>query len=103
MPAVNGGDTGHDSMVIEEHQRRGYMGFKNNFRARTLITASERLTLYEGVNWGELYDFASDPEEMNNLWDDPKSRRRRYELTETLARKMMELSDSSPLATHHGP
>jgi len=30
-------------------------------------------------------------------------RDRRYELTERLARKMMELADSSPLATHHGP
>ncbi|HKY06783.1 MAG TPA: sulfatase-like hydrolase/transferase [Candidatus Binatia bacterium] len=103
MPAVNGGHTGHDSLVIEEHQRRGYMGFKNNFRARTLITESERLTLYEGVKWGELYDFTSDPDEMNNLWDSPKSRDRRHELTEKLARKMMDLADSSPLATHHGP
>ena len=103
MPAVNGGATGHDVLVIEEHQRRGYMGFKNNFRARTLITENARLTLYEDAAWGELYDFASDADEMNNLWNDPAARSRRYELTETLARKMMELADSSPLATHHGP
>jgi hypothetical protein len=79
------------------------MGFKNNFRARTLITENERMTLYEGADWGELYDFTSDPNEMNNLWDNPRARDRRYELTEKLARKMMELADSSPLATHHGP
>jgi hypothetical protein len=103
MPAVNGGSTGQDSLVIEEHQRRGYMGFKNNFRARTLITENERITLYEGAAWGELYDFSSDPNEMNNLWDNRGARERRYELTETLARKMMDLADSSPLATHHGP
>jgi arylsulfatase A-like enzyme len=103
MPAVHGGATGRDSLVIEEHQRRGYMGFKNNFRARSLITENERLTLYEGANWGELYDFTSDPDEMNNLWNDPRSQPRRHELTERLARKMMELADSSPLATHHGP
>lgn len=103
MPAVNGGSTGRDSLVIEEHQRRGYMGFKNNFRARTLITENERMTLYEGAGWGELYDFTSDPNETNNLWDNPRARDRRYRLTEKLARKMMELADSSPLATHHGP
>jgi arylsulfatase A-like enzyme len=103
MKAVNGGDTGHESLVIEEHQRRGYMGFKNNFRARTLITDHERLTLYEGAGWGELYDLTNDPDELNNLWNDPASQGRRHELTEQLARKLMELADSSPLATHHGP
>jgi len=103
LPAVEGKTTGHDSLVIEEHQRRGYMGFKNNFRARSLITEDFRLTLYEGAAWGELYDFSNDPHELNNLWDDPKSKNLRAELTEKLARKMMELADSSPLATHHGP
>jgi hypothetical protein len=103
MQAVNGGETGHNSLIIEEHQRRGYMGFKNNFRARSLITEKERLTLYEGVDWGELYDFTKDPDEMNNLWIDPSFQTRRHELTEVLVRKMMEFADSSPLATHHGP
>jgi arylsulfatase A-like enzyme len=103
LPALHGETTGHDAVLIEEHQRRGYMGLHNNFRARSLITQDFRLTLYEGVEWGELYDLAEDPDELNNLWDNPQSRDRRYELTERLARKMMELADASPLATHHGP
>jgi arylsulfatase A-like enzyme len=101
--AIEGGETGHDAMVIEEHQRRGYMGFKNNFRARSLITQDHRLTLYEGVDWSELYDLANDPAEIRNLWDDSRTERKRHELTEQLARKLMELSDTSPLAMHHGP
>jgi arylsulfatase A-like enzyme len=103
LPGVHGGRTGHDSLVIEEHQRRGYMGFANNFRARSLITQDYRFTLYEGVKWGEIYDLKNDPDEMINLWDDPQARSRRHELTEQLARRMMDLADSSPLATHHGP
>jgi arylsulfatase A-like enzyme len=103
LPAVNGAPTGRDSLVIEEHQRRGYMGFKNNFRARSLITNNNRLTLYEGVDWGEIYDFSADPHEQNNLWNEPGSQNRRHDMMEQLARKMMELADSSPLATHHGP
>ena len=103
LPAARGKTTGRESLVIEEHQRRGYMGLKNNFRARSLITADSRLTLYEGVEWGELYDLSHDPDEMNNLWDDPGSHERRYALTEALVRQMMELADSSPVATHHGP
>jgi arylsulfatase A-like enzyme len=103
LPAIKGAPAGHESLVIEEHQRRGYMGFKNNFRARTLITKDFRLTLYEGVDWGELYDFARDPHELCNLWHDPRARDRSHDLTEELARRMMELADSSPLAMHHGP
>jgi arylsulfatase A-like enzyme len=103
LQAVEGGETGHDAMVIEEHQRRGYMGLKNNFRARSLITQDHRLTLYEGVSWGELYDLNDDRAEINNLWDDPRAANKRHELIEKLARKLIELTDSSPLATHHGP
>jgi arylsulfatase A-like enzyme len=103
LSAVDGGETGHDALVIEEHQRRGYMGLKNNFRARSLITKDHRLTLYEGADWGELYDLSNDPAEIRNLWDDPRAAHKRHEMTEQLARKMMELSDTSPLALHHGP
>ena len=79
------------------------MGFRNNFRARSLITKSHRLTLYEGVEWGELYDLESDPHEMLNLWNEVKAREQRAELSEALARKMMALMDASPLASQHGP
>jgi arylsulfatase A-like enzyme len=103
LPALEGSSTGYDSVLIEEHQRRGYMGFENNFRARSLITEDHRLTLYEGVSWGELYDFLQDPDESNNLWEGAGSHHLRCQLTERLARKMMELTETSPLATHHGP
>ncbi|MGH7784459.1 MAG: sulfatase family protein, partial [Candidatus Binatia bacterium] len=103
LPMVAGDNSAHDSLLIEEHQRRGYMGFDNNFRARSLITRDARLTIYQGVEWGELYDLTSDPNEMNNLWSERNARPKRDELTEALARKMMALADTSPLATHHGP
>ena len=103
LPIIAGGKSGHESLLLEEHQRRGYMGFENNFRARTLITSQARLTLYEGVGWGELYDLTSDPNETINLWSEQGARTKRGELTEALAREMMSLADTSPLATHHGP
>jgi len=46
---------------------------------------------------------ANDPNELNKLWNDPQSRHQRHELIERLARQMMALADSSPLAMHHGP
>jgi arylsulfatase A-like enzyme len=98
QPALN-----RDEMVIEEHQRYGYMGFAHGFRARTLVTARHRLTLYQDSPWGELYDLRDDPHELRNLWDDPAHGALRRDLIGTLAHRMMALSERSPLATHHGP
>jgi arylsulfatase A-like enzyme len=91
-------------VVIEEHQRRGYMGFNHGFRARTLMGRRYRMTVYDDANgFGELYDLDDDPAEQNNLFDDPGHRALRAELTEQLLHKMIGLTDISPLATHHGP
>lgn len=103
LPAVHGENPVHDALLIEEHQRRGYMGMRDNFRARTLITADHRLTLYEGADWGELYDFHADPHERHNLWHERTAQELSHELAIRLVRRMMELTDTSPLATHHGP
>ncbi|MEE2655253.1 MAG: sulfatase-like hydrolase/transferase [Pseudomonadota bacterium] len=100
---IAAGAPGHDSMVIEESQRRGYMGFQPNFRARSLVADHWRLTLYSDTDWGELYNLANDPNEFENLWDDPGYQRIRTELLERLTRRMMDLSDSSPLSIGHGP
>jgi hypothetical protein len=51
------------------------------------------------VTWGELYDLARDPDEMINLWDDPASATLRADLVLRLARKMIELSETSPHPT----
>jgi arylsulfatase A-like enzyme len=103
LPDMAAGRDGHDALVIEEDQRRGYMGFPLNFRARTLLDGRHRLTLYSCADWGELYDLADDPNEFRNLWSDPAHRSLRAELTERLARRMMALADSSPLSIGHGP
>ena len=103
LPDIAAGRKTHDAVVIEEDQRRSYMGFPANFRARTLIADNWRLTLYSCTDWGELYNVDSDPLEFENLWSDPAHRAIRAELTEKLARRMMSLADSSPLATGHGP
>jgi arylsulfatase A-like enzyme len=90
-------------MLIEEHQRFGYMGFGHGFRARTLMTDRYRLTLYQDADWGELYDLRADPHELRNLWDDPSHRDNREQLLEALVHRLMAQAETSPLATHHGP
>ena len=58
-------------MLIEEEGQRTYMGFGSRIRMRTLVTRQHRLSLYEGVDWAELYDRIADPTEMRNLWGRP--------------------------------
>lgn len=93
-----------EPMVVEEHQRYGYMGFGDGFRARTLAGGRYRLTVYDDSHgFGELYDLDNDPEEQVNLYDDPFYAGLRAELTEVLLHRVLKLGETSPLATHHGP
>jgi len=66
-------------------------------RARTLVTASHRLTLYLGADWGELYDLNADPLERHNLWEQEPVLR--GALLERMVQKMMALADRSPRPT----
>ena len=97
--AAGGTEALYDSMLIEEDQQRSDFGFDEPPRVRTLVTGRWRLTLYHGVPWGELYDLANDPSEMDNLWDDPAHQPVRAELMEKLARRQMALADRSPMPT----
>lgn len=93
----------NESLLIEDDVRKKYMGFPSNFRVRSLITKQHRLTLYSNTQWGELYDLATDPNEFENLWESADHASLRASLTEQLAYKMMQMADSSPLSTGHGP
>lgn len=57
------------------------------------------MSIYEGCDWGELYDLATDPHEMVNLFDDPAHAALRAGLFERLARLMMAQADRSPFPT----
>lgn len=85
-----------DALLIEEEGQRIYLGFAGRVRVRTLMTKSYRLSVYDGVSWGELYDLQDDPHELSNLWDNPGHRSLRSDLTERLARLMLAHTDTSP-------
>ncbi len=84
-------------MVIEDDQQRAVMGFAGPPRLRTIVTRHWRMTIAHGDPWGEFYDLGRDPNEMDNLFEDPDHRAVRAELMEKLAYRQMELADRSPL------
>ena len=101
MPLIDGAPDEPDAdIVIEDDQQRTILGFDEPPRVRTLVTQRWRMTLYHGVDWGELYDLENDPSELVNLWDDPEAADGKAECMERLARQQMALVDRSPLPTN---
>jgi arylsulfatase A-like enzyme len=97
LPAVGGTDgPAREAVLIEEEGQRVYLGFDRPVRCRTLVTRQHRLTIYDGVAWGELYDLAADPHELVNRWADPGARDLRHALTELLLRTAVSYTDTSP-------
>ena len=97
LPLIGGGaETLRDEPLIEEEGQRTYLGFSGRVRMRSLVTARHRISVYDGVEWGELYDLREDPHETANLWDDAGATKLRAELVERLARTMLAGSETSP-------
>jgi arylsulfatase A-like enzyme len=86
-------------LLIEEEGQRYYMGFNERVRMRSLIYGAHRISVYDGVEWGELYDRSTDPEELNNLWDVPAHQSLRAAMTERMLRHMIALAETSPYPT----
>jgi len=100
LPVIDGTVIGvREAIVVEEDNQRAFLGFDRPVRMRTLVTNRWRLTVYRGVEWGELYDIHDDQLELNNRWNDPELLPVREQLLMQLVQQMQELADDSPLPT----
>ena len=100
LPVLDGqAPDGRPALLIEEEGQRRDYGMTQRMRLRTLRTRTHRLTVYQGQDWGELYDLEQDPQELRNLWNDPASLGVRRALTEALVQAMMRAADDSPYPT----
>ena len=61
------------------------------FRVKMLVTERWKLLHYGSAPYGELYDVTNDPDDLNNLWDDPEHADVKRVLCERL---LTELIDS---------
>lgn len=96
LPLMQGQDWNRDALLIEEEGQRVMFGFSGRTRMRTLQTERWRLSVYEGVDWGELYDLQQDPHECCNLWEAPGSKDVKLTLLHELTRQMIHYADPSP-------
>ncbi|MEZ5801546.1 MAG: sulfatase-like hydrolase/transferase [Nitratireductor sp.] len=53
--------TMRNCVLVEDEGNRVSLGFETAPRLRTLVTERFRMTLYQGEDWGELYDLETDP------------------------------------------
>ncbi|MDE2793032.1 MAG: sulfatase-like hydrolase/transferase [Paracoccaceae bacterium] len=87
-------------ILIEEDELGAHLGTDAGLRTRTYIEDNWRLTLWQGMEGGELFNRNSDPHELKNLWSDPDFSNERARMTEAMLREMIRLGDTAPFATH---
>jgi len=82
-------------VLIEEDEKNDPFGLGHPLRIRTLVTATARLTHYQGMPQGELYNLSDDPLEMTNLWDDANAQTLKMDMLTQLNQEMMRVADLS--------
>lgn len=84
-----------DSVLIEEEYQADFVGAGKDLALRTLVTDTARLTVYHGLEQGELFDLAHDSLETNNLFDKPEGQTLKIEMMTKLLQEMIGHRDLS--------
>jgi arylsulfatase A-like enzyme len=64
---------------------------------RSIRDARWKLICYPQINMNQLFDLQTDPNELHNLWDNPRHASKAKELTVMLKKTQKEAGDSCPL------
>lgn len=93
------GDRPRSSALIQyAHQKdMDQIGVPPN--VHTLRSGSFRLSVFEDMEWGELYDLETDPGEFDNLWTNPEHSADKASLMEQLVRAEIAHVDRTPMPT----
>ncbi|MBY8991360.1 MAG: sulfatase-like hydrolase/transferase, partial [Candidatus Lokiarchaeota archaeon] len=78
-----------EQLLIEQDEELTHISRQESFRLRTLITERHRLTIYDGFEKGDIFDYESDPGEVDNLWS--KDEDLKNILIEKLMREMVSV------------
>ena len=97
LPLLAGdANAGHENVLIEQATQYIYLGFDRLIHVTSLISQKWRLTVWEGEDWGELYDLENDPEELENLWHQPAYAAQKSHLLLQMVHRIQSLNDNSP-------
>jgi arylsulfatase A-like enzyme len=97
LPVIDGATQSfRDALLIEEEGQRVYMGFPRRVRTRSLLTDRWRLSVYDDVAWGELYDRQEDPHALVNRWHDPGAHVALRAVQDRMLREIIAVSETSP-------
>jgi arylsulfatase A-like enzyme len=83
-------------MVLEEDELPFNAGTDVFMRTRSFVTGPWRISYWLEDNFGELYNRNDDPDEINNLWDDPTVKKEKADLIEMWMLERMALEDIAP-------
>ncbi|TAL77543.1 MAG: DUF4976 domain-containing protein [Burkholderiaceae bacterium] len=86
-------------VLIEEESQRMMFGLGTRVRMRTLRNEGYRLSVYDQVDLGELYDLKRDPMELDNLWTSEAYKAEKSAMLEALAMEMLAHTEVSPNPT----
>ncbi len=67
-------------VVCEYHDSLGTTPVREASHGSMYCDGRHKIAVYHGTDLGELYDLQADPEEFDDLWDDPASRELRADL-----------------------
>ena len=87
------------ALVIEGYAGEVNQGSGIKDAMLTYITDQFRLTVFESLSWGQLFDLHEDPHELNNLWDDSRHQSLKHELIACLLKDSTGLRDTSAART----
>ena len=96
MPQIEGEASTRDAVLIEHEENKVYPGLPEIPNIRNLITEAYRLSIYKGLDFGELYDLSDDPDETRNLWDSPDCASIKSDLLFQLNQAMLEAIEPGP-------
>lgn len=83
------------AFIQYEHQKVN-RGLGISPRIHTVRSRDWRLSIIDGIEWGEIYHLLEDPNEFHNLWDHPRAAAQRAEMIEMLARLEIANVDRVP-------
>ena len=101
LPVLKGqSDTHRDIVLTEYNDGIARLGFERPARVRSIVSDRWRFTIYQGLEWGELYDLEADPNESRNLWESAEHATVRADLSLKMNHLLAGQMDESPVAVN---